>query len=134
MKQILRGLLWAFVFISAQTYAQTRTVTGTVTSKADGQPLPGVSVMIQGSKSGTQTGPDGTYAVKVAPGQALVFSFIGFDTQTITPTGEKLSVALTGAASALNEVVVVGYGTQVRRDVVGGISSVKGGDVAQQPV
>ncbi|WP_342646600.1 SusC/RagA family TonB-linked outer membrane protein [Mucilaginibacter sp. CSA2-8R] len=134
MKQILRRLLWVFVMISAQAYAQTRTVTGTVTSKTDGQPLPGVSVMIQGSKSGTQTGPDGGYSIKVASGQALIFSFVGFDAQIATPTSDKLSVALTGTASALNEVVVVGYGTQVRRDVVGSISSVKGRDVAQQPV
>jgi TonB-linked SusC/RagA family outer membrane protein len=134
MKKALRRFLWVLLLISAHAYAQTRTVTGTVTSKNDGLPLPGVSVTIQGSKSGTQTGSDGTYSVKLAPGQSLVFSFIGFDSQTVTPTGERQSVVLTGNSSSLNEVVVIGYGTQVRRDVVGSIGSVKGGEVAQQPV
>ncbi len=135
MKQILRGLLWVFVFVSAQAYAQTRTVTGTVTSKADGQPLPGVSVMIQGSKSGTQTGPDGGYSIKIAPGQALIFSFIGFETQLVTPASEKLNVALNGNASALNEVVVLGYGGPVtKRDAVGSVSSIKGAELSEQPV
>jgi TonB-linked SusC/RagA family outer membrane protein len=134
MKQILRGFLWIFVLISAHAYAQNRTVTGTVTGKADGQPLPGVSVMIQGSKSGTQTGPDGTYTIRVASGQALVFSFIGFDTQIVTPTSDRQSISLSGVNSSLNEVVVTGYGTQTRRTAVGNVASVKGNTIAQLPV
>lgn len=134
MKKILLNFLWVLIIIGSNAYAQTRTVTGTVTGKDDGLPLPGVSVVVKGTKTGTQTGPDGSYGIKVAPGQSLVFTFVGFTSQTHEPSGNKLNVTLTGSASALNEVVVVGYGTQVKRDNIASISNVKGKDLAEQPV
>lgn len=135
MKKTLQRFLWVLLLIlGSQAYAQTRTVTGTVTGKNDGLPLPGVSVMVQGSKTGTQTGPDGAYSIKVGSGQALVFTFIGFTTQTVTPTGDRQSVALEGATSSLNEVVVTGYGSQTRRAAVGSVATVKGTAIAQMPV
>jgi len=134
MKKTLQRFLWVLLLIGTHAYAQTRTVTGTVTGKIDGLALPGVSVMVQGSKSGTQTGPDGSYSIKVEEGKALVFTYIGFTSQTLTPTSNKLDVALQGSASALNEVVVTGYGTQVRRDNIGSIASVKGAAIAEKPV
>jgi TonB-linked SusC/RagA family outer membrane protein len=134
MKKTLQRFLWVLLFIGTHAYAQTRTVTGTVTGKADGLPLPGVSVMVQGSRSGTQTGPDGSFSIKVDEGKALVFTYIGFSSQLLTPTSNRLDVALVGSASALNEVVVIGYGTQIKRDNNGSITSVKGADIAQQPV
>ncbi|WP_158825491.1 SusC/RagA family TonB-linked outer membrane protein [Mucilaginibacter lacusdianchii] len=134
MKKVLLNFLWVLLLLSTQVYAQTRTVTGKVTGKDDGLGLPGVSVMVQGSKSGTQTGPDGSYSIKIASGQVLTFSFVGFTSQSITPTGDRVDVVMSGTASTLNDVVVVGYGTQVRRDVVGSIGTVKGTDIAQQPV
>ncbi|WP_345953852.1 SusC/RagA family TonB-linked outer membrane protein [Mucilaginibacter sp. PAMB04168] len=134
MKKTLQRFLWVLLLIGGHAYAQTRTVIGTVTSKADGLALPGVSVMVKGSKTGTQTGPDGTYNIKVASGQALVFTFIGFESQTITPSNDRQNVALVGSASALNEVVVTGYGTQTRRAAVGSVASVKGASISQLPV
>lgn len=134
MKKILQAFLLFLFLTASEAYAQTRTVSGVVTGKDDGKPLPGVSVMVQGTKTGTQTGSDGNYSIKVTGKQPLVFTFIGFATQTITPVNDRLNVVLAGTASALNEVVVVGYGTQIKRDNVGSISSVKGADLSEQPV
>ncbi|WP_374951403.1 SusC/RagA family TonB-linked outer membrane protein [Mucilaginibacter sp.] len=136
MKQKLLNFVLVLLFIgSTQAYAQTRTVTGTVTGKDDGKTLPGVSVVVQGTRVGTQTGPDGSYSIKVGSGQSLVFSFIGFKTIIVTPGEGRTNVSLAGSASALNEVVVTGYGgPTTKRDNVGSVSSVKGGAIAEQPV
>ncbi|MDT3403260.1 SusC/RagA family TonB-linked outer membrane protein [Mucilaginibacter terrae] len=136
MKKILQKFLWGLLFfIGTQAYAQTRTVTGAVTSKSDGQPLPGVSVVVQGTKTGTQTGPDGAYSIKVGTGQSLIFSFIGFDTQTLPANSDKINVIMAGAASALNEVVVTGYGSaQTKRDNTGSIATVGGKQFSEVPV
>ncbi|WP_158796398.1 SusC/RagA family TonB-linked outer membrane protein [Pedobacter sp. L105] len=134
MKRKLLAFLCVLMFIGSYTYAQTRTITGKVTGKEDGLPLPGVSVAVKGTKTVAQTGADGTYTIKIPRGQSLVFSFIGFTSQTLIPERGYLDVVLEGSASLLNDVVVIGYGTQVRRDNIGSIGSVKGSDVAQQPV
>jgi TonB-linked SusC/RagA family outer membrane protein len=134
MNRILQTFLLLLFLIASEAKAQIRTVTGTVTGKEDGQPLPGVSVMVLGTKSGTQTGPDGSYSIKIAPGQSLTFSFIGFTTQTLSPNSDRLNVALSGSASALNEVVVTGYGTQLRRNNIGSVAAIKGPAIADAPV
>jgi TonB-linked SusC/RagA family outer membrane protein len=134
MKKKLLIFLSFLLFIASYSYAQTRTVTGKVTGSDDGLPLPGVSVTIEGTRSGAQTGSDGTYSIKVPEGKALVFTFIGFATKTVVPTGNRLDAVLNGTASTLNDVVVIGYGTQIRRDNIGSTGSVKGADIATQPV
>lgn len=134
MKKTLLSILWVLIMIGSTAYAQTRTVTGTVTGKEDGLPLPGVTVTVRGTRTGTQTSTDGSYSITLDRGQALVFSFVGFTTQTVTPAGNRQDVTLGGSASNLNEVVVIGYGTQVKRDNNGSITSIKGGALAQQPV
>lgn len=134
MKKILQNFLWVLLLLGSQAYAQNRKVSGTVTGKSDGLPLPGVSVTVQGSRTGTQTGPDGTYSLTVPNGTALTFSFIGYQTLTATPSGNNLNVSLVGTTGALNEVVVVGYGTLQRKDITGAVGSVKGSAVQDQPV
>ncbi|MBD1393286.1 SusC/RagA family TonB-linked outer membrane protein [Mucilaginibacter glaciei] len=135
MKKKLLNFLLVLLLLGTQAFAQTRTVTGTVTGKDDGKPLPGVSVVVQGTRVGTQTGPDGTFSIKVSPGQVVVFSFLGFTTYSVTPGDGRLNVSLAGSASALNEVIVTGYGgPTTKRDNVGSLSSVKGKDLSQQPV
>jgi TonB-linked SusC/RagA family outer membrane protein len=110
-------------------------VSGTV--KADnGEPLPGVSVVVKGTQNGTVTDAAGSYRISVPDGNAvLVFSFIGYTTEEVTVgTRTTVDVLLVGDIKALSEVVVVGYGTQVRRDVTGAIATVKGEDIARVPV
>ncbi|QQL49141.1 SusC/RagA family TonB-linked outer membrane protein [Mucilaginibacter ginkgonis] len=135
MKKTLLSVLWVLLLIGQVAFAQTRTVTGTVTGKDDGLPLPGVSVIVKGTKTGTQTKVDGTFSIKVPQGDALVFTYISFASQTIVPQGNRpLNVVLVGSSSDLNEVVVVGYGRQSKRENVGSIAQVKGSELAQQPV
>jgi len=118
--------LFLFCFALSLTYAQERTVTGKVTSEAEG-PLPGVNVVLQGTVTGFMTDVSGAYRIVVpGPDAVLVFSSIGFTTQTITVGSQTtIDVVLVPSISALNEVVVTGYGTQKKREVTSSITSVK---------
>jgi TonB-linked SusC/RagA family outer membrane protein len=111
-------------------------VSGRVTS-AEGMGLPGVTVLVRGTTIGTATNSDGTFSLNAPGGSTITFSFVGYATQTAT-IGEAgntaLNVTLQEDLQKLNEVVVVGYGTQQRQDVTGSISSISGKDIASQPV
>ena len=115
----LLGAFLCFCVVQAQT------VSGTV-SDANG-PLPGASVVVKGTTNGTQTDFDGNYTLNdVAADAVLVFSYIGFSAQEIAVNGQTtINVVLEENASELDEVVVVGYGTQTRRTAVGAVESVK---------
>ncbi len=105
-------------------------IRGTVTSKSDGEPLPGVTVLVKGTTNGTATDIDGTYRIDVpGPESVLVFSFIGFEPQEI-PVGNRASidVVLAENESQLSEVVVIGYGTQKKETITGSIASIKAED------
>lgn len=103
-----------------------RTVRGTVTSADDGKPLPGVSIVAKGTARGTVTDAEGRYSLTVADDvTTLVFSSVGYGRREVTLGNQAvLNVTLTPEENSLNEVVVVGYGTQRRRDLTGSIASV----------
>ena len=108
-----------------------QTITGRVTDAADGQPLPGVNVVAQGTTTGTTTNANGEYEIE-APDDAevLVFSFVGYVTREVPINGRTtINVQLQSDVEALDEVVVVGYGTQQRAEVTGAVSSVSAQDV-----
>lgn len=111
-------------------------VSGRVTS-ADGVGLPGVTVLVRGTTIGTATNSDGTFSLNAPAGSTLTFSFVGYATQN-APVGENgntsLTITLQEDLQKLNEVVVVGYGTQERGSVTGAVASVSGRDIASQPV
>lgn len=111
------------------------TIRGKVLSDR-GETLPGVSVLLQGSSSGTVTDAQGTYSLSVPNGRGtLVFSYIGLLTQEIAINGRtSVDVTLVTDAKSLNEVVVVGYGTQQRRDLTGAVASVRGKELANLPI
>lgn len=136
MEKKLLNFLWVLLLLGMHAYSQTRTVTGTVTGKDDGAPLPGVSVVVTGTKIGTQTSSDGTYTIKVPAGdQKISFSFLGYATKTIPAVSVKMDVALEGNQNVLNEVQVIGYGgTTTRRENVGNVATIKGSAVIEQPV
>ena len=114
--------------------AQYSRVTGTVTDDK-GAPLPGVSVVIKGTTKGVATDFDGKYTLTdVARGAVLEFSSVGYKTLALKVTGEQLNVKLSEVAQDLDEIVVVGYGTQKRGDVTTAITSVKTQDLDQRPV
>ncbi len=101
--------MFILLFVAVTAVAQDRTVTGRVTAKEDGLPLPGVSVKVKGSTSGTQTGADGRFTLKAAASaQALQFSFIGYTTQEVgIPASNTVNVVLVADAKQLDEVVFV---------------------------
>ena len=106
-----------------------QTVTGTVTD-ADNFPLIGVNVLVVGSSSGTVTDLDGAYSISAPEGATLRFSYIGFTAQEIPVDGQTtIDVTLTSDANALEEVVVVGYGSQRREAVTGAVSSIDAEEV-----
>jgi TonB-linked SusC/RagA family outer membrane protein len=120
-KKIFTFLFSALCFLTAG--AQTLTITGRVT--ADSIPLPGVSVLVTETKQGVSTDANGNFSIKVTHPVKLVFSYIGYRSQTITANGEKpLLIQLVKEQSTLDQVVVIGYSTVQRKDVTGSVSSV----------
>lgn len=108
------------------------TVSGTVTD-TEGEPLPGVTVSVPGTTLGTATDLNGRYALTVPEGSTLVFSFIGFETQSIPIGGRNvIDVALAEDMASLDEIVVVGYGTQRKSDLTGAVTTLQGDEVAQR--
>ena len=102
---------------------------------SDGTGLPGVTVLVRGTANGTSTNSRGNFSLNVPEGSTLIFSFVGFITKTVVISNDTpIDVTLLEDIQKLNEVVVVGYGTQQRADVTGSIASVSGRDIATQPV
>ena len=121
------------LLVMTGAYAQDVTVKGKVNDE-QGQGLPGVSILVKGTSAGTVTDIEGNYTVN-APGTAtLVFSFIGYITQEI-PLGNKtsLDVKMASDTKALDEVVVVGYGTAKKATLTGSVTAVKGADLQKAP-
>lgn len=136
MKTTVRILyMLVFLFCSIISYGQGISVTGKVTAGSDGSALPGASVLIKGTTTGVPTDIDGNYTIQVPTQESvLVFSMIGMTAQEI-PVGTQtvLNVALQEDAKSLNEVVVVGYGTQRKLDVTGSVVQIKGEEISRQP-
>ena len=109
---------------------QTRNVSGKVLSAEDGNPLPGVNVIEKGTSNGTVTNVDGVYSLNVAEDATLVFSSVGYITEEIA-VGNRSEIDLTMQVDTkqLEELVVVGYGTQERREITGAVSSVKSEEI-----
>ncbi|WP_339624864.1 TonB-dependent receptor [uncultured Winogradskyella sp.] len=116
-----------FAFIFAMTInGQNVDVTGVVTEAASGQTLPGVNILLKNSAKGTSTGFEGEFTLKDVPlNSVIVISYLGFQTQEIIVTNNKpLAIALQDDAESLNEVVLIGYGTQNKKEVTGAVSVV----------
>lgn len=132
MKKIAQQLILPVILLFAlQVKAQERTVTGTLTSNENGSPVAGVTVTVKGTRRSTITKEDGTYSIKV-PGSngRLIFSSVGYTTQEAAVNSSGITnVALVLQNKGLDEVVVVGYGTQKRRDLTGAVSTVKAEDL-----
>lgn len=137
MKSIIRTTLTALLLAvaSISALAQTRTVTGKV-ADANGEPVIGVYVLVDGTDRGEITDADGNYSIKVdKAGAVLKFSCIGFNTQTVALAANqvKADVILTIDNVLLEDAVVIGYGVQNRRDVTTSIASIKAEDFANKP-
>ena len=111
MKKLLQSL-FLMLFVAVSAMAQQRTITGTVTGKDDGLPLPGVSVRIKGSSTGTSTGADGKFSIQIPSSETpLVFSSIGYTTiERAAGNAAVLNISLGSDENQLGEVVVTALG------------------------
>ncbi len=127
-------MLMAILLSISHIWAQQRTITGKVTDDK-GAPLPGASVIIRGTNTGTSTGPDGTFSISVpSNAKALIFSSVGLGEKEIAlTTSNSYSVTLSSKSADMTEVVVVAYGTKRKTDLTGSVSTVKGADIENKP-
>lgn len=117
--------LIAFLLLSAFGFAQNAEITGTVNEAATGLPMPGVNITVKDATISTVTDIDGNFSISVPSGSTLVFSFIGFNTQErVVNNSENITISLTENAKTLDEVVLIGYGSQKRREVTGAVGVV----------
>lgn len=122
--------LFPCLYVSAQSIK----VTGSVTEATNNETLIGVNVKAKNSDAATQTDVNGNYSITVPANETLVFTYLGFVTQEVPVNNRTtVNVALATSKQQLEQVVVVGYGTQRKRDVTGAITSIKGEDIEKQP-
>lgn len=148
IKRILRNFLFAFqvlalltVFLPGTSHADEIrenvwdvTIRGTILDES-GQPMPGATITVAGSNTGTVSDIDGNFSLTVPDQASIVVSFIGYATQTIEVGNQTVfNIQMAADATSLTEVLVVGYGTQEKRDVTGAVSSIKGSNIQNLPV
>jgi TonB-dependent starch-binding outer membrane protein SusC len=126
LKRLLT-LILGFVMLSIAATAQDKTVTGKVTD-SKGQPVAGATVMIKGTKTGTATTNDGSFSIKAPTGATLVISSIGFTSQEVSAASASSISLVSSAGDALNEIVVVGYGSSKKKDLTGSVVSISSKD------
>jgi TonB-linked SusC/RagA family outer membrane protein len=136
MKKERLLLLPIFLLLSFCLHAQTTMITGTVTNSKTGEVMEGVTIGVNNLKTGVTTKPDGTYSIRIdADSKALSFSFVGFSKQSVGINGRNtIDITLAPDNSSLNDVVVIGYGTQRKRDLTGSVVSISAKDLAETPI
>jgi TonB-dependent starch-binding outer membrane protein SusC len=124
------------IFLTTVTFAQERiSVTGKVTDASNGESLIGVTVQLKGTTTGVTTNVNGSYSISVPATGTLVFTYLGYVKQEVAVNNlTAINVQLKGSSELLEQVIVVGYGTQRKIDVTGSVAQVKGADIARQPV
>lgn len=135
-RQLLKRVLFipVFVLLAFVARSQAINVSGKVVD-ASGQALPGVSITVKGTAKGASTDQNGNYAIAANSTDVLVFTMLSYVSQEILVKQQTtINVFLKDEPRSLNEVVVVGYGTQKRKDLTGSVSSVKGDDFKSQPI
>tara|TARA_R110002050_G_scaffold286121_2_gene436312 strand:- start:55966 stop:59250 length:3285 start_codon:yes stop_codon:yes gene_type:complete len=135
MKPSLLSFVCMMLFSAFSINAQT-VVTGTVLAGDDsGGPLPGVTVLVKGTTNGAVTDFDGNYSITASANATLVFSYIGYKAQEINVASkEVIDVVLNPDLEALDEVVVIGYGTVRKSDLTGSVVAISGSDLKKQPI
>lgn len=123
-----------FLLMTSLVYGQVR-ITGTVSSSDDGAPLPGVNIVVQGTTVGSITNVDGEYDISASEGAMLVFSYVGYIEQEVQVSAGRttVDVVLQLDIQALDEVIVVGYGTQKKSDITGSVASLPSERMEQIP-
>ncbi len=132
----VKGLLLFLVlsFSGTSVFAQGRTITGTVTDQISQETLPGASIVIKGTSKGVSTDLNGKFSLSVSPSDnVLLVSFIGYESTEVSIGKQNvINIQLSMKQTTLQEVVVVGYGTQKKLEVTGSVSNVKGAELSKQ--
>nr|WP_298994525.1 TonB-dependent receptor [uncultured Polaribacter sp.] len=123
MRKNVNLLLLTFLF-TIVSIGQTLNVTGVVKDATTGEVLPGVSISIKGTTLGTETDFDGLYSIKVDKGATLVFNYLGYQKKEVVVNESTINVSLSESAETLDEIVVIGYGTQTKKEVTGAVTVV----------
>jgi iron complex outermembrane receptor protein len=122
LRVLLLLLSWA---VTSFAIAQDVKITGKITDASDNSTLPGVTIVVKGTTTGTVTDLDGKYALTVNPGSTLVFSFVGYTTQEVVVGAQRtINIALQPAVTGLSEVVVIGYGQIKKGDATGAVAAI----------
>ncbi len=132
----MKKLMFLFYLIFSVTVVSSQqiAVTGTVTESETGEPIPGASIIIKGTTSGTITNFDGNYTIETAGNDVLVFSFVGLETQEIPVNNRTtINVQLAQSTELVDEVVVVGYGQLKVKDLTSAITTVKSDEISKTP-
>mgnify|MGYP003671000035 CR=1 FL=1 len=125
----------SFLLFQSILFSQSNsTISGTVTDTGN-QPLPGASIVLKGTTTGTQTDFDGNFILDKIPSNGiLVVSYVGYTTKEVPISNQQqITISLQEDAQALDEVVVVGYGTQKKADLTGAITTIKSEDIEKTP-
>ncbi|WP_281764176.1 SusC/RagA family TonB-linked outer membrane protein [Neptunitalea lumnitzerae] len=133
MNTLQKYMLFLLFCIPITFWAQT-TVSGVVTESATGMPIPGANVVIPGTTTGTTTDFDGKYQINANDGEMLEFSYIGFITQTVKVTSSTINVALVEDTQQLDEVIVVGYGSEKKTEITGSVNKISTEDFNKGPI
>jgi len=130
------SFLLLLLCVALNVFSQSRTLTGKVTNSIDGSPLAGVTVTVKGSTVSSQTDSYGNFSISVpSNAKTLVLSYVGFGSEEVAIRNDNtIDVVLTSDERKMQEVVVVGYGTQRKRDVTGNVSKIAGDAVRNTPV
>src|SRR4051812_32198880 len=134
MKRRIEILICLILLLnSSVSMAQRSPVKGTV--KDEKGPLPGVSILLKGTQTGTQTDAKGNFSIPASPGDTLVFSSLGYTLQEVKVTGSTpLQIVMTSEAKALENVVVIGYGTKKKENLTGAVSTVTSQVLQSRPI
>ncbi len=129
------AMAWLICLFCLSAQAQTQTINGTVTDASDGSPVVGANVVVKSTTRGVMTDVDGKFSLEVNPGDVLVISFIGYETEEIDPGGQReVSVLLNQNATSLSEVVVVGYGVQKKVNLSGAVDVIDSKALEARPI
>jgi len=127
-------LILLIVLSSFSVKSQTITYSGTITDAVSNDPLIGVTLLVEGSENGTLTDIDGRFELNAEVGRSLIISYIGYaDREIILGSQKEMNIALEPSSELIDEVVVIGYGTQKKSDLTGSIASVKSEDITSLP-
>lgn len=134
MRQKLLFILCCILCLGSRAVAQDNSVTGKVIGAENGLPIPGANVIIDGTTSGTVTDIDGNFTIEAPEDATLVVSFVGYESINVNVAGRsEIDVTLYPDVQALSEIVVVGYGTQKKSDVISSVVSVQAEDLLKVP-